>query len=87
MIWRAIRYLLVATSIAGLIWFLYLLKTLAPPSGSERLVYAIPAFFILNIAYLLFGDDRKPPRLVGLLRLWLEAKEAELRRRAKENSN
>jgi hypothetical protein len=82
MIWRAIRYILIATSTVGLIWFLYLLKTLGSP---ERWVFAIPIFLLLNLAYLLFGNDRKPSRLVRLVSLWLDAKEAELRKRANSN--
>jgi hypothetical protein len=90
MIWGAIRYILIAASAATLIWFLYLLKTLGPPP-STWLDFAIPAGLVLNLAYLLFAGNssRKPSRLMKLVALWLDAKEAELRRRARgtENSN
>ena len=43
----------------------------------------------LNIAYLLVAGRGvgKPDRLMRLISLWLDAKEAELRRRASRNSN
>jgi hypothetical protein len=87
MIWRPIRYVLIAASVVGLICFFYFFRTLGPPAPSERCIFALPIFFLLNIAYLLFSNERRPSRMSGLLSLWLDAKEAELRKRARENSN
>jgi hypothetical protein len=91
MIWRGIRLLLVVTSMLGIGLFLHLLGTRGPPEW----IYAMPPLLLLNLGYLLFYEGRAPPsqifswpsRVLRLLGLWLEAKEAELRKRAKENSN
>ena len=87
MIWRAIRYGLIAASIAGLVWFLYDLRTIGPPPPPERWIYMFLTFFLVNLVYLLFAGDREPSRLLRMIRLWLDAKEAELRKHARENSN
>jgi hypothetical protein len=88
MIWRAIRYILMVASAIYFILFLYEFATIGPPNGREsEVVYPGAALLLLNLAYLLFGDSPKPSRISRLITLWLDAKEAELRKRSKENSN
>jgi hypothetical protein len=89
MIWRVIRFILVVTSMLGIVLFLRVLGTRGPPEW----IYAVPPLLLLNLGYLLFYEGPAPSQIFSwpsriwrLLELWLEAKEAELRKRAKENS-
>jgi hypothetical protein len=90
MIW--LRYLLIVAWIGCLIWYANVLNTVPRPRPEWPIV-AIPIFCLLNLAYLFFSypsSGATPFRLVRLIQLWLDAKEAEFRRRAgieKKNSN
>jgi hypothetical protein len=86
MIWRSIRYFLIVASGAALFWLLRQIEKnpkAEPFWGADVIV---PASFALNIVYLLFGDGTGaiPKRIARLASLWLDAKEAELRRRGRE---
>ncbi len=88
MIERLVRYILIASSTAALIAILHDALTEHRTLTSLGLV-VIPAGLALNIAYLLVAGRGvgKPDRLIRLISLWLDAKEAELRSRASRNSN
>lgn len=88
MIERLVRYILIASSTAALIAILRDALTEHRTLTSFGLV-VIFAGLAVNIAYLLFAGSSvgKPDRLTRLISLWLDAKEAELRRRASRNSN
>jgi hypothetical protein len=87
MIWTWIRYALILASGVCLIALLY---ELGQEGQEGRLsdvpwyVFAILAALFLNIAYLLFAPSQptRSGRLTRLVALWLDAKEAELRKRA-----
>jgi hypothetical protein len=81
MIWNLIRIWLVVASVCA---FVFILRAVVKDPHSEPFWGAdviIPASFALNVAYLLFGAGR-PTRMLRLFSLWLDAKEAELRKRA-----
>jgi hypothetical protein len=89
MIERLVRYVLIVSSSAALIAIFYEILTERGTPDPRWLEFAIPAGLALNIAYLLFAGHGvgKSSRLMRLVSLWLDAKEAELRRRASRNSN
>jgi hypothetical protein len=92
MVWSALRYILIAVSIMGAILFVYFSVRQPPPRGDEW-AYLFPLFLFLNALYLICGNDApggrggQPSRLRRMATLWLDAKEAELRKRANEGSN
>jgi hypothetical protein len=95
MIWRAARYILIAASLAGIAAFLYVLSSIGPPHGVERWLWLFPVLAAMNVAYLIVNapqiarqiTSREPSRIFRLFILWLDAKEAELKKRADQNSN
>jgi hypothetical protein len=80
-----LRYLMLLASVAWLAFYLYNFRT---SDGPEAGIYiSMFAFLVLNIFYLLSSrpaQDHFPSRLSRLLSLWLDAKEHELRERAKD---
>jgi hypothetical protein len=78
-----LRYVLVAATLSGLGWFLYIGATDRGDIHSPEL--AVMIGFALNLIYLLRcppGISKSPSRLRKLASLWLDAKERELRDRA-----
>jgi len=81
-VWQILRVYLIAASIAA---FFYGLKFVIRGSSDALWVdVLLMTSFVLNAAYLCFGvsNSKAPSRVGGLFNLWLDAKEAELRRRA-----
>jgi hypothetical protein len=88
-IWNLIRYVLILATAAFLA---YVLDAMSHERyQSQRWYeYGITAGIVLNLVYLVFGARRRPAsgasrppgRFSRLVGLWLDAKEAELRRRA-----
>jgi hypothetical protein len=92
MIWNWVRYVLILASVVLLAQFLYQQYEFSARWGSsyQSSDLAIASGIILNLVYLVFGARRcpasgagRPPRRFSrLVGLWLDAKEAELRKRA-----
>jgi len=80
-----LRYLMLLASVGWLAFFLYNFRTF---NGLEAgISTSMFAFLVFNIFYLLSSrpaQDHFPSRLSRLLSLWLDAKEHELRERAKD---
>jgi hypothetical protein len=57
------------------------------PAGWNWLGYALFACLAANVIYLLLNPERMQLRVFRVLSLWLDAKETELRKRVRENSN
>jgi uncharacterized membrane protein YhaH (DUF805 family) len=89
LILRLTRYILIVASAAALIGILHSIAV-DGPTEPKWANFAVPAALILNLVYLLFGvkaeslgaNAKTPTRLFRLVSLWLDAKEAELRKRA-----
>jgi hypothetical protein len=87
-----LRYLLILAWLGCLVWYANAIYTVRHPQP-EWPIIAIPVFCILNLIYLFLSYPSAaatPIRLVRLIRLWLDAKEADFRRRAEntqKNSN
>jgi hypothetical protein len=85
-----LRYVLMAGTTGLLGWFAYVIATGGYRGGGELVVPSLVIGFILNLVYLYFSQPAaagKQSRLARLVSLWLDAKEHELRDRAKERSN
>jgi hypothetical protein len=97
MIWTWVRYVLILASAALFVAFLYGIHEQIEDSGHldfddwrEWIIIMVPPALALNLVYLVFGVNRPffsgasrlPGRFSRLVGLWLDAKEAELRKRA-----
>ncbi len=84
---RVLRIVLLLASAAGLVFVCYQLSTRPGLRSPEpQIAVGVAIMFALNILYLLAcppGTRSSTSRLGKLLDLWLEAKESELRERAK----
>jgi hypothetical protein len=96
MIWSWIRYILIIASAATLVLIFYQVRSVQSNYGRlEPLwpAFVFPAFLFLNLAYLMFARAKattwlnQATRLSRLFTLWLDAKEAELRKRAGKSHN
>jgi hypothetical protein len=90
-----LRYVLMAGTTALLGDLAYIATQEAPCAASERVLgYSVVIGLILNLVYLYFSHPAAAgkqsrlgqSRLARLVSLWLDAKERELRDRAKERS-
>lgn len=84
-----LRYALLIMWVGCLAWFAYFVahERISGMNPQWPLI-AIPAFCILNLAYVYFSTplySLRKGRLSRLVSLWFEAKEAELKRRAGQN--
>jgi hypothetical protein len=90
MIWTWIRYVLILASAAALVLVLYAIHEQIQDFGHldfddwrDWVAIMIPPALVLNLVYLVFGVSRSTSgRFSRLVGLWLDAKEAELRKRA-----
>ncbi|MER9438362.1 hypothetical protein [Mesorhizobium sp. M0618] len=77
----ALRILIIVLSLAGMGFMLYIFSN-EPQSrlltGSYAAGLALNAWYVFSIG----RQTNKPSRVFGLVRLWFEAKEAELKKRA-----
>lgn len=81
---RWIRYVLLIGAAAGIVGLLYLWRINPPPRDERWIVFGIFVFLALNLYYLwVTPATGSEGRLGRLFRLWLDAKETELRSRAK----
>jgi hypothetical protein len=84
---RLYGYLVILGSLAWLAIVSYaILGDIHRVSHEPLWVFMIPASIMLNIVYVCFSlsmRDRQPNRIKRIFSLWLDAKEAELRDRAK----
>ena len=83
---RGLRYLLIAASLGTAAFLSYIVAT--EKIYAPWIIAGFIASCLLNAAYLLWarpsGEPRKS-RIFGLFSLWLDAKESELRGRAKRS--
>jgi hypothetical protein len=85
-----LRYVLMAFSAVGAIFAIYVIYSIAGGrTGDPRWVawvaVVVVALFLMNIYYLWRSDLHGKGRLSRIAGLWLDAKEADLRRRAAGN--
>jgi hypothetical protein len=87
---RPLRYLLLVASLGWLVVIVYVIQDQYREYESPDVplwVFLIPVCLIVNIVYVWFshpGDiPRGPSRISRIFSLWLDAKETELRARAK----
>jgi len=85
---RLLRALLLLASLGGLVFLVYAYSTVSRVTLGERLtIFSIAIALALNFLYLLIVpplESNKKSRIATLVRLWLDAKEQELRDRVKK---
>jgi hypothetical protein len=84
-----LRAVLVFLNGSAILFFCYVML-FESQNGSQRLLtLALESALVLNLIYLIASPPagKNESRLWRLGRLWLDAKENELRRRADKNSN
>jgi uncharacterized membrane protein len=81
----ALRIVLIVANALLFAFLLYLFINYAPSriNFGPWLLVGYLACFALNFIYLLLAPQKSNSRLVRLIGLWLDAKESELRQRAK----
>jgi hypothetical protein len=87
---KPLRYVLMAGTTALLGFLVYVIAVLQDNASQRGIPLMIIGGLILNLVYLYFSHPaaaRKQSRLARLVRLWLDAKERELRDRAEQSSN
>ena len=88
---RLLRYFLLLASAGWIVFILWIVATATQRASKEE--YLITGAFVLyaalNIIYVWLSSTvgQKPGRIGRLFSLWLDAKEAELRRRTQGDGN
>jgi hypothetical protein len=84
---RLVRAALMIASLGGAAFVFWQIMTMGrwKPLNEVLLAGGVAFGFLLNFAYLWTDGHFPASRLTKLLNLWLDAKEAELRRRSKDN--
>lgn len=90
-VWALLRYVLIVSTAAALAGMFYLIIVSPVPLKPLWPAFVIPIGLLLNLVFLIYADANlatKPMTRIGrLFDLWLDAKEADLRKRAGKNLN
>ena len=83
--WGPLRIVLLIGNAVLLAWLGYRIAKYPPGTGDQFLLPLLVPCLALNFIYLLLGNRPSNFRIFRLIDLWFDAKESELRRRARQD--